>query len=95
MRLRELLGSPTDVRIVPIPHDCTDGFQGAFWRRPAAYLDPASRAGISTLVILGDRAEPGLARLKGDLESGVWAARHAHLMDLDKIDLGYRLLITS
>ena len=24
---------------VPIPHDCLDGFLGAFWRRPEAYLD--------------------------------------------------------
>jgi SAM-dependent methyltransferase len=94
VRLRELLGSPTEVRIVPIPHDCTDGFQGAYWRRPGAYLDPAIRAGISTLAILGERAEPGLLRLKGDLESGAWAARYAHLMNLDEIDLGYRRLIT-
>ena len=25
-----------------MPHDCTDGFGAAFWRRPAAYLDPAN-----------------------------------------------------
>jgi SAM-dependent methyltransferase len=29
---------------VPIPHDCQDGFLGAFWRRPEAYLDPAVRS---------------------------------------------------
>jgi ubiquinone/menaquinone biosynthesis C-methylase UbiE len=29
-----------DVQIRPVlvPHDCTDGFLGAYWRRPAAYL---------------------------------------------------------
>jgi hypothetical protein len=27
--------------VVPIPADCVDGFTGAFWRRPHAYLDPS------------------------------------------------------
>jgi hypothetical protein len=35
-----------------IPHDCADGFYGAFWRRPAAYLDPSIRAGISVFAAL-------------------------------------------
>ena len=29
---------------VPIPPDCTDGFAGAYWRRPEAYLEPAVRS---------------------------------------------------
>ncbi|MFG2377718.1 hypothetical protein ACGFY9_40460 [Streptomyces sp. NPDC048504] len=29
----------------PVPHDCTDGFEADFWRRPEAYLDPRVRAG--------------------------------------------------
>ena len=37
--LRAVLGDLVLVPI-PIPHDCRDGFYGAFWRRPAAYLDP-------------------------------------------------------
>src|SRR2546428_1156952 len=28
-----------DVHTLPIPHDCVDGFLGAYWRRPHAYLD--------------------------------------------------------
>ena len=28
------------VEVVPVPHDCTDGFCHAWWRRPEAYLDP-------------------------------------------------------
>jgi SAM-dependent methyltransferase len=32
---------------VPIPHDCVDGFLGAYWQRPAAYLEPAVRQAIS------------------------------------------------
>ena len=33
------------VEPVLVPHDCTDGFGAAFWRRPDAYLDPGVRAG--------------------------------------------------
>jgi hypothetical protein len=43
--LRDLLPDAT-VTPLPIPHDCWDGFAAAYWRRPAAYLDPAVRAGI-------------------------------------------------
>lgn len=40
---------------VPIPHDCRDGFYGAFWRRPAAYLRPQVHAGISLFARLPPR----------------------------------------
>ena len=33
---------------VLIPRDCRDGFTGAFWARPEAYLDPGVRAGMSS-----------------------------------------------
>ena len=84
------------IEIVPVPHDCTDGFGGAYWRRPEAYLDPAVRAGISSLAVLdAQELEPALARLRADLESGVWHEQHADLLDRDEIDLGYRLVVTA
>ena len=81
---------------VPIPHDCTDGFHGAYWRRPTAYLDPAIRAAISTYALMApeDYME-GIERLAVDLESGAWNARHRELMALDEIDLGYRLVVAE
>jgi SAM-dependent methyltransferase len=84
------------VEIVPVPHDCTDGFGGAYWRRPEAYLDPAVRAGISSLAVLDPRdLEPSLSRLRADLESGVWHERHADLLQHEEIDLGYRLVVRA
>jgi hypothetical protein len=50
-RLEEWLGE-AEIREVPIPRDCKDGFQGAFWQKPEAYLDPAVRRGISTFAKL-------------------------------------------
>jgi hypothetical protein len=84
------------IEVVPIPHDCTDGFQAAHWRDPKRYLDPTVRAGMSTFGILApDDYEPGLARLADDIASGAWAEGNADLVDLDEIDYGYRLLIAD
>src|SRR5262245_56504711 len=75
--MRELRGhlGPVSIQPLLIPADCADGFLGAFWARPEAYLDPAVRRGISTFGMLPpavvDRA---VARLADDLRSGVWEA---------------------
>jgi SAM-dependent methyltransferase len=82
-----------EVAAVPVPWDCRDGFFSAFWRRPEAYLDPAVRAGISTMARREAELAEGLTRLRADIESGEWARRHADLLDLEEIDLGYRLLV--
>jgi SAM-dependent methyltransferase len=83
------------IEAVPVPHDCADGFFGAYWRRPQAYLDPAVRAGISNFALLGEAATPGLDRLAADIASGAWARRNAALLELDELDLGYRLLVSG
>lgn len=94
-RLAALLGGAR-IATVPIPHDCTDGFGAAFWRRPEAYLDPRVRAGISMLAQTGEEVlRPGLARLSDDLSSGLWHERHAGLLDRETLDIGYRLLVAD
>jgi SAM-dependent methyltransferase len=77
---------------VPIPHDCTDGFLEAYWRRPEVYLDPRARAAISPFAIMPD-LDGGLARLRSDLDDGTWLSRNGHLLTLSERDLGYRLVI--
>ena len=37
---------------IPIPHDCTDGFQGAYWRRPRASLSASVRVGVEQSSLL-------------------------------------------
>jgi SAM-dependent methyltransferase len=87
-----LVGDGAEVTPVPVPHDCTDGFFGAFWRRPEAYLDPVVRAGISNLAHFGDELDPAFDRLAADLESGEWRRRHADLLELPELDIGYRIV---
>ena len=90
---RRTLGS-VQARPLPIPHDCVDGFLGAYWRRPHAYLDAGVRGAISTFAKLLD-VERGLARLRADLADGTWERRHGHLRGRDAVDLGYRLVVAE
>ena len=83
-----------DVQPVPVPWDCTDGFLGAYWRRPGRYLDPAARGAISGLSLIDAHTVGAAMReLEGDIADGSWADRHRVLADLSELDLGYRLII--
>ncbi len=83
-----------EIHALPIPHDCSDGFLGAYWRRPHAYLDPGVRGAMSTFTKLAT-LEPGLTHLRRDLEDGSWERRHLHLLAKSELDLGYRLVIAT
>lgn len=91
----EALGADR-VEPILVPHDCVDGFLGANWRRPEAYLDPAIRAANSSFgLVAPSELDEGLARLAHDVESGEWHRRHADLLEMEEADLGYRLLISG
>ncbi len=93
--LRSILG---DIELipVPIPHDCTDGFYGAYWRRPEAYLDPTVRAGISVFAQLSSGAvDRALERLAADLESGRWRNKHRSLLAASELHLGYYVIVAE
>jgi hypothetical protein len=90
----DALGPGATVAPVLLPADCADGFYAAYWARPAAYLDPNVRAGISVLAL----ADPELVadavrRLGADLRSGAWQERNAELLHLGWRDVGYRLVV--
>lgn len=85
---------PVQVAPVPVPHDCSDGFLYAYWRRPAAYLAAHIRSGSSSFWAIGD-AEEGLRALRRDLETGAWQRRYADLLALDAYDAGYRLVVSG
>jgi SAM-dependent methyltransferase len=81
---------------VSIPHDCVDGLQGAFWRRPASYLDARVRSAISAFATMPrSELDDGLRRLGADIRSGDWEDRHRELLELDEADLGYRLIVAA
>lgn len=84
------------IETVPVPADCVDGFGGCFWNRPEAYLDSSTPEGMSSFAQLDPiiRAR-GTERLRSDLESGAWDARHRGLREQPEADPGYRLLVAG
>jgi SAM-dependent methyltransferase len=89
--LISLLGpNSVSVTTIPVPHDCADGFGGAYWRRPHAYLDDTVRQSMSLFSMTPvDHVKEGLTRLRLDLESGEWQHRYAELLHHFDLDLGY------
>lgn len=80
---------------LPLPWDFTDGVFPAYWRRPAAYLDPAVRRACSALAQTDpDAVERGMRRLRQDLSSGRWHDQHRDLLELDQWDAGFRLIVS-
>jgi SAM-dependent methyltransferase len=93
--LISLLGTAS-IQTVPVPYDCVDGFGGAYWRRPGAYLEETVRAGMSMFALTPKALlTNGLERLSADLANGAWQRRHADLLEAPELDLGYRLLVSQ
>jgi len=90
--LRAALGE-VELTPVPVPHDCRDGFYGAYWRRPEVYLDPGARAGISVFAQVSSAAVVrAVDALRADLETGRWQERHRELLSMDELHLGFYLI---
>lgn len=94
-RMAEVLG-PVTLIPVPIPADCADGFEAAYWRRPAAIADHAVWAATSALSLISEaERSAGMARLRADLVSGAWREAYGHLLEQDELDLGYRVVVAE
>ena len=94
-QVADIIGAD-QIETVLVPHDCSDGFGPAYWRRPASYLDPDVRRCISGLARLPNKhLNPGLEHLRRDLGNGAWLNRHHDLLDCDAIDAGLRLVVRN
>ena len=74
------LGGDVRHEVVPVPLDCLDGFNEAYYGRPEALLDPLARRSCSAWSFVDgkvvDRFE---AHLASDLADGSWDRRWGHL----------------
>ncbi|MFG2749701.1 class I SAM-dependent methyltransferase [Streptomyces xanthophaeus] len=78
--MAKALGGNGTMQTVPIPLDCTDGFNEAYYGRPELLLDPAARQASSGWSFVDDATRERFdATLRRDLESGVWDERLGHL----------------
>ncbi len=74
------LGGDVTVEPLPVPIDCTDGFNEGYYGRPELLLDPAARQACSAWSFVApESARHSTARLRADLTDGTWDAHHGHL----------------
>lgn len=93
--LAEGLGGPVEVDVVPVPLDCTDGFNEAYYGRPEMLLDPAARRSCSAWSFVKPEAVERFARdLRRDLADGAWDARYGYLRTQPSFE-GSLILVTS
>lgn len=89
------LGGVTEVRTVPIPIDCVDGFTEAFYARPELFLDPAVRRAQSAWGFVGEEAQARFVRtLAADLASGAWDDTYGSWRQLPAFEGSLRLLVS-
>jgi len=88
------IGRLTEVREVPIPIDCVDGFTEAYYARPEAFLDPHVRAAQSAWgFITPEATKRAVDRLRSDLTSGRWQQTYGHLLTQPQFTGSLRLLV--
>lgn len=74
------LGGRVETVAVPVPLDCSDGFNEAYYGRPEGLLDGGARASCSAWSFVGDDiVRRFTADLSRDLGDGTWDRHHGHL----------------
>ena len=93
-RIVNALGGRVNVLSVPVPRDCRDGFNEAYYGRPEAFLDEAARLACSSWSLVPAdvvaRFEKALSR---DLANGTWDERYGHLRTQPFFDGPLRLIV--
>ena len=93
--IKKSLGGKCEVVEVPIPLDCIDGFQEAFYGRPEAFLDKEVRLSQSAWGFLSDDVQTKLVkRLDDDLKSCEWDKKYGHFRTEPTFTCALRLIIS-
>lgn len=92
-RLKAGLGGNVIVEPVPVPLNCKDGFNEAYYGRPEAFLDRDARLACSSWSFVPTAAiERFEAKLSADLESGEWDRKYGHFRSQPFFDGPLRLV---
>jgi hypothetical protein len=77
--IEQALGTALRVSPVPIPFDCRDGFNEAYFGRPEMLLDAGARLSCSAWSFVPqDVAHTSVERLASDLRDGTWDRKYGH-----------------
>ncbi len=93
--LADGLGGTLSTTIVPIPLDCTDGFNEAYYGRPERLLEPDARLSCSAWSFVEQPAQERFTKhLRRDLDDGSWDRHHGHLRSAPALS-GSLVLVTA
>jgi SAM-dependent methyltransferase len=93
--LADGLGGTLTTAIVPIPFDCTDGFNEAYYGRPEKLLEPDARLSCSAWSFVDEATEDRFTEhLQRDLHDGTWDRRFGHLRSTPTLS-GSLVLVTA
>ncbi len=92
--LTEVLGGKSQCKSIPVPLDCRDGFQEAFYGRPEAFLHQEVRKAQSAWGFLPKGEEEKIVdRLRKELISGDWDKKFGHYRLAPSFTCALRLII--
>lgn len=92
-RIADALGG-AEIRAVPIPLDCRDGFNEAYYGRPEVLLDERARLACSGWSFVPpDAVERFVTRLTRDLADGSWDRLYGHYRTMPFFDGPLRLIV--
>lgn len=93
--ISDALGGKVTAQPVPIPADCTDGFNEAYYARPERLLDPGARQACSAWSLVDAAVcEQYIEALRRDLESGAWDEQYGALREQPALN-GSLVLVRS
>jgi len=95
-KITDILDGKSIVKEIPIPLDCKDGFQEAFYGRPEAFLKKEIRKSQSAWGFLSEETEESyVKRLSDDLDSGKWDKKYGAHRTMPFFNGALRLIIST
>ena len=89
------LGGDINAVSVPIPLDCRDGFNEAYYGRPERLLEEGARLACSAWNFVGTGVvERFVNHLRRDLTDGNWDRRYGHLRTQPEFEGSLRLVVS-
>lgn len=94
-RIRIALGGEVEVLPVPVPLDCRDGFNEAYYGRPEMFLNEKARLACSSWSLVPKAAvERFVDNLSVDLANGNWDKKFGHYRSQPFFDGPLRLVVS-
>jgi hypothetical protein len=94
-KLCDALGCSAEVKVVPVPIDCIDGFTEAYYARPEAFLDPAIRRSQSAWSFVPEVVQLRIVKiLSDDLRTGAWDQKYGDWRARPYFEDSLRLIVS-